>query len=273
MIQIIAAVQAITTKMRQDHIAAFSAQAAFFTVLSTFPFIMFILYLTRYLPLNQADIIMTCKDFLPEQYSKFVISIIEMVYVQQSTALLSFNGIALLWSASKGVTSLIGGLNSVYEIDEDRNFILMRIVSTLYIGLFTIAVVFGLLLLVFGNTFFLYLYQWFPILERLNTLFVIGRIFLSFTIFVLVFLVVYKFLPSQKIRFKEVIPGAIFSALGWILSSFVFSLYFGNFNTVLNMYGNLTGLLLTLLWLYFCMDILFIGAEINYHFFHSSQYY
>lgn len=273
MIQIIAAVQAIMTKMRQDHIAAFAAQAAFFIVLSTFPFIMFILYITRYMPFNQADILMACQEYLPGQYSSLIVSIINMVYVQQSTALLSFNALSLLWAASKGVNSLINGLNSVYEIDEDRNFIVMRLLSSLYIVLFTVAIIFGLLVLVFGNTFFLYICQWFPILEQITTLVTLTRIFVSFTIFVLAFLVIYKFLPSQKIRFQEVVPGAMFSAVGWVLFSFGFSLYYGNFTTVLNMYGNLTGLLLALLWLYTCMYLLLIGAEINYHFYHSAQYY
>lgn len=273
MIQILAAIQAITTKMRQDHIAAFSAQAAFFTIISTFPFIMFILYVTRYLPFNQTDILMLFREYLPSQYSSFVVSIVEMVYVQQSTALLSFNALTLLWSASKGVNSLITGLNAVYEIDEDRNFIVMRFVSIIYIILFTLAIIIGLFLLVFGNTFLLYLYQWFPILEQLNVLFTLARIFISFTIFILAFLAIYKFLPSQHIYYREVIPGAVFSAIGWIVASFLFSLYYGNFTTVLNMYGNLTGLLLTLLWLYICMNILFIGAEINYHFFYSAHYY
>jgi membrane protein len=273
MIQIIAAIQAIMTKMRQDHIAAFAAQAAFFIIISTFPFIMFILYITRYMPFNQADILMACKEYLPGQYSSLVVSIIEMVYLQQSTALLSFNALSLLWAASKGVNSLINGLNSVYEIDEDRNFIIMRLLSSFYIVLFSVAIIFGLLVLVLGNTFYLYVCRWFPFLEQINVLFTLTRIFVSFTIFILAFLAIYKFLPSQKIRFNEVIPGAIFSAVGWVVSSFVFSLYYGNFNTVFNMYGNLTGLLLALLWLYFAMYIMLIGAEINYHFYHSAQYY
>ena len=273
MIQIIAAVQAIMTKMRQDHIAAFAAQAAFFIIISTFPFIMFILYITRYMPFNQADILMACREYLPGQYSSLVVSIIEMVYVQQSTALLSFNALSLLWAATKGVNSLISGLNSVYEIDEDRNFIIMRLLSAMYIIIFTAAIIFGLLLLVFGNTIYIYICRWFPFLEEINVLFTLTRIFLSFTIFIVAFLIIYKFLRSQEIHFTEVIPGAIFTGVGWILSSFIFSLYYGNFNTIFNMYGNLTGLLLALLWLYFCMYILLIGAEINYHFYHNAQYY
>ena len=166
MIQIIAAVQAIMTKMRQDHIAAFAAQAAFFIIISTFPFIMFILYITRYMPFNQADILMACREYLPGQYSSLVVSIIEMVYVQQSTALLSFNALSLLWAATKGVNSLISGLNSVYEIDEDRNFIIMRLLSAMYIIIFTAAIIFGLLLLVFGNTIYIYICRWFPFWKK-----------------------------------------------------------------------------------------------------------
>lgn len=272
--QIIASVQAIALKMRQDHITAFAAQAAFFTILATFPFIMFILYLTRFLPMiNQADILLYCKDYLPSQYSSFVISIINMVFVQQSTAFLSFNLISLLWSASKGVAAMINGLNSVYEIDEDRNFLIMRVLSSIYILFFAAGLLISMILLLFGNTMLLYLYQWFPFLQELNFVFFLGRIFISFTIFVLLFLLIYRFLPSQRMRFREVIPGAVFSALGWIGVSFVFSLYYGNFTTVLNMYGNLTGMLLALMWLYFCMILLFLGGEINYHLFHNAYYY
>ncbi len=271
--QIIAAVQAIALKMRQDHITAFAAQAAFFTVLATFPFIMFILYLTRFLPINQADILLACKEYLPAQYSSFVVSIINMVFVQQSTAFLSFNLVSLLWSASKGVAAMIGGLNSVYEIDEDRNFLIMRVLSSVYLIIFAAGLLISMILLLFGNTMLIYLYYWFPFLKSMNRVFFIGRVIISFTIFVVLFLLIYRFLPSQRMRFREVIPGSVFAAAGWIGCSFVFSLYYGNFTTVLNMYGNLTGLLLALMWLYLCMILLFVGGEINYHLYHNAYYY
>ena len=58
-------------------------------------------------------------------------------------------------------------------------------------------------------------------------------------------------------------PGVIFSSAGWIILSSLFSIYFDNFKFFSIMYGGLTGILLTLFWLYFCMMILFIGAELN----------
>ena len=50
----------------------------------------------------------------------------------------------------------------------------------------------------------------------------------------------------------------------------VFSLYFTNFSNYSYMYGSLTAIVLLMLWLYFCICILFIGAEIN-HFLYEDD--
>ncbi|MFR7383980.1 MAG: hypothetical protein ACLUTO_05835 [Anaerostipes sp.] len=47
-------------------------------------------------------------------------------------------------------------------------------------------------------------------------------------------------------------------------------MYFDNFSFFSTMYGGLTSILLTLFWLYFCMMMLFIGAEINHYFISQS---
>ena len=59
------------------------------------------------------------------------------------------------------------------------------------------------------------------------------------------------------------LPGAIFAAVCWLLFSFGFSLYFSNFSNFSYMYGSLAAIVLLMFWLYFCICILFIGAEIN----------
>ena len=45
-----------------------------------------------------------------------------------------------------------------------------------------------------------------------------------------------------------------------------FSLYLDYFDGMSNMYGSLTTLILVMLWMYFCMYIVLIGAEINAYF-------
>ena len=59
------------------------------------------------------------------------------------------------------------------------------------------------------------------------------------------------------------VPGAVLSAAGWMIFSYVFSMYIDKFSGFSNMYGSLTTLILIMLWLYFGMYITLIGAEFN----------
>ena len=61
-------------------------------------------------------------------------------------------------------------------------------------------------------------------------------------------------------------PGAVFSSVCWYLFSIGFSLYVTYTPGLNNMYGSLTTIILAMLWLYFCMYIILLGAEINSYF-------
>ena len=58
-------------------------------------------------------------------------------------------------------------------------------------------------------------------------------------------------------------PGALFTGAGWILFSYIFSVYINNFSNYSRIYGSLTAIVLLMLWLYSCMTILLYGAEVN----------
>ena len=57
--------------------------------------------------------------------------------------------------------------------------------------------------------------------------------------------------------------GAAFSAVGWMILSWIFSVYLDIFKGFSSMYGSLTTIVLIMLWLYFCMYILLLGGEVN----------
>ena len=61
------------------------------------------------------------------------------------------------------------------------------------------------------------------------------------------------------------LPGAAFASGGWILFSYFYSLYIIHFPAVSYLYGSLAALVLMMLWLYICMTILLLGAEVNKH--------
>ena len=71
------------------------------------------------------------------------------------------------------------------------------------------------------------------------------------------------FIPDRKPKAKEEVPGALFTSVLWILFSYLFSIYIDYFTNFSSVYGSLTYIVLFMLWMYVCMDILFLGALIN----------
>lgn len=266
MLKLLSLIGSVIDKTQKDHVTAFSAQTAFFTVLSFFPFVIAILALMRFFPITPTDLIHLAKYYLPEQYSSSLIAIINSLYGRITTFYMSFTVITLFWSASKGILAIANGLNTIHEIEEKRNYFVLRFISSIYIAIISIAVLVGLVALLFGNTLVNQLFTFEPVLENQRLVFTCIRFVISFSVFFLVFISVYRFLPSENLKFKEVLPGALFSTIGWMVLSLFFSLYFDNFKFFSIMYGGLTSILLTLFWLYFCMMCLFIGAEINQFF-------
>lgn len=270
MLKLISMIGSIIDKAQRDHITAFSAQAAFFTILSFFPFMIVLLSLTKYFPITPNDMIALVNTYLPPKYSGMVVPIIRSLNGKLTTTYMSITILTLLWSASKGILSMMTGLNTIHEIPEKRNYFVLRFISSIYIGLLAIAVLFALILLLFGNSLLVQLYRFEPVLANKHVFFAIIRIFLAFFTFMIVFIILYRFLPSENFKTKQILPGAFFSTIAWFALSFFFSIWFDNFSLFTTMYGGLTSILLTLFWLYFCMMMLFIGAEINHYFISQS---
>ena len=75
MLKLISMIGSVIDKAQKDHVTAFSAQAAFFTILSFFPFMIVLLSLTRYFPITPNDMIELVRTYLPPKYSGMVVPI------------------------------------------------------------------------------------------------------------------------------------------------------------------------------------------------------
>lgn len=219
-----------------DEMSVYAAQASFFIILAAFPFFMLLLSLIDWIPLLQeSDLLEGVVDLFPDNLDALAITIIHDVRTSSSVTLLSASVLAAIWSSSKGMLSIERGMNRAYGIEMTRNYLIRRLVCSGYTLLFTCFCAISLIF--FG----------------------IGSILMMFFI-VLAF---YVLLPYQKQELIRQIPGAFFTTIGWTVFSWIFSFYFRNFEDYVPTYGSLTAIILMMLWLYFCICILFIGAEIN----------
>src|SRR6185312_2653091 len=96
-----------------------------------------------------------------------------------------------------------------------------------------------------------WLYIWPNVKWGLGTLF----LFLFFVLF-------YKVVPTGRMKFKEALPGALFSAIGWQLFSFVFGGYVSKVDYT-RLYGQLSGIILLVIWFYLTAVILLLSGLLN----------
>ena len=113
----------------KDDIGAYSAHAAFFVTVSFIPFIMLLLSMIRFFPLEEASALRQIVSVFPRGTRDLVSSFITESYSKSGTALMSITAVTTLWSASIGVYSLVRGLNLVFCEDETRNYFVVRFIT------------------------------------------------------------------------------------------------------------------------------------------------
>ena len=258
-------------ELGKDHISAFSAQSSYFLLLSVFPFIMLLLTLLKYTHITEEFLISIITSIIPANFHETAMSVINDLYTHSDIAIVSITAITAIWSSSKGILSLIKGLNCIYDIKENRNYFVLRLLASIYTLIFIVGIIVSLAVLVFGNSLLSFFEHNQPILYNIAEFIISIRgvyipAFLSF-----IFVLLYKMVPNKNFRFIDHVPGAIFSALGWEIFSYAYSIYIDYYSNHSYIYGPLATVILLLLWTYFCMYILFIGAEINVYFHQHFQ--
>ena len=155
------------------------------------------------------------------------------------------------------------GVNNVLSDGELQNYFFCRIMSVIYVFIFSLLVALTVILGGFGKAIADLLVQKFP--PFVGTIYRIlqSRYLIMLLLLTVFFTLFYKFMPKHHWRIKELVPGAALAALGWIVFTKVFVIYVGLSKSYDSIYGSISYIILALLWLYFCLNIMLLGAEFN----------
>lgn len=260
--QIVGRVLEIPAEVSRVHVGAYAAQAAYFFMLCMIPIILLLLTLVQYTPVTKADVMTAVIQVFPSSVDSLITSIVNQVY-NQSTGIIPITLLVTLWSAGKGVLSMTTGLNCIYDCRETRNYVFLRVRATLYTVMFIVVILLLLILSVFGNSLNIFILEHIPFMSRTADWLIEARTIISPVVLVIFCLLIYKFLPNRRDKFIKQLPGAAFAALGWMVVSWIFSVYLDIFKGFSSMYGSLTTIVLIMLWMYFCMYSILLGGEVN----------
>ena len=168
--------------------------------------------------------------------------------------------------ASNGAASVIASSNMIYGI-KNSSFLKRRLKSLVMIFIIILLFVFLLIFSVFGN----------KIIEMLQLMDISEKIITNITLIIsvlkgpvswfIIFLfikIIFTMAPDKKIQSNEVNKGAIFTTVGFILVTYIYSLYTTYFANYDVFYGNLASIVVLMIWLYLLSYIFTIRLALNY---------
>ena len=247
----------------EDLITVYAAQASFYIIIATVPFLMLLLAAMQFfLPVDFGEVMYVINNLLPHNLRGLAYRALSELF-EKSGSILSLSAITALWTASRGSAAVSRGIRHVYGATDRHGFVKNVLLSALYTLIFIGMLILSLVILVFGPAITEFLSVHFQLLAGLFMLLEKLRAIIFLVVFCLFFAFVYRSLSGRKVTFAKQLPGAAFSSLGWVIFSLGYSVYIENFSNYSYIYGSLAALVLMMLWLYFCMIIFLFGAEIN----------
>ena len=249
-------------RTQRDHLGAYAATCAYFIMISFVPFFMIIFYLASNMGANIPELTKGFITILPSGLKAYVGSIINEI-LGKPYAYVSVSVLLLIWSAAKIFHALTNGLNVISEVQETRGWFYLRFRSMFFVLIFLMFVAFALMISIFGTS----IQEWLEISDSVFRdivwFFYKFRDWFAYFGLILAFLFIYKFLPNCNYTFSSQLPGALIVSTVWIFVSYLLSLYYDHNQNFNDVYGSITGMIMAMIWLYFCAFFLLVGAEIN----------
>ena len=267
MIKLYERIKKTAGEIMEDQITVYSAQASFYLIISVFPFVMLLISLVGYfIPIPERTIIASLEAFLPDTVKPAVAVIADELF-GKSIHVISVTAITALWSASRGIAAVERGIRKVYKTPGRKLFIADYAASVVYTVIFIVAILLTLVLQVFGNVIIDFAEKYI-VFNATEIVLIKGVLF--FVTMCIIFQLMYYIFDRRRIKMKFHMPGAAFSTAGWMIFSNIYSIYIDNFANYSYIYGSLTAVVLLMLWLYFCVMILLLGAELNSYIYHKK---
>jgi len=252
-------------EMGDDHVGLISAGVAFYGLLAIFPGIVAGMAIAG-LVMDPSAVVTqldSLSRFLPQEAAQIVIDQATAVAGSESGGLglaAIFGILVALYSASKGVTSLMDGLNVAFEIEEKRGLVKYYLTAFAL----TIGLIVGFLLIIAILALLPVILAFLQFGDFAQTIMSLIRWPVVLAVLAVGLAILYRYAPSRgPVPWHWISPGAGAACILWLIGSVVFAIYVQNFGAYNETFGALGGVIVLLTWLWLSAFIVLMGAEVD----------
>lgn len=241
----------------EDEVFGQAARLAFYHFLAVFPCLLLLFFVLSKFPAAETELrntlLATLRSLLPEQSSALMESLIQQLNNTAHNRAVAWSaGAGAVWAAVNGTWAMMTGLNTAYEVKEERP--LWKVISVALALTVALAILFllALIAVAYGSRLVpasgLHWVQWPVIIALLPASFVL----------------LYRFGPNlYDRRWQWSTPGAILALILWLTAAGLMRFYSAHFHSYAVIYKQLNGAATLLLWFYFTSAAVLIGGEMN----------
>ncbi len=248
--------------LKQPEMAILPANIAFYIILAIIPMLTILVLLASSFNISIDLVSNLVKNIMPEQVSSVIIDVISGKGFDSNVGL--FNIMAFIL-ASNGTNSIIVTSNALYKI-KNSDWIKNRISSFVLLIIIIILFIFLMVVPIFGESI-LNIMKSAKILETYaeEAIAIFNLIKWPLTIFIIYFNIklIYTIAPSKNIKSSETTYGAVFTTIMWLLATVIFKFYMQYFARYDILYGNLSSIIIMMVWVFFLSYIFVLGMAIN----------
>ena len=212
--------------LSERRLTTYSAACAYYIFMSLVPLVMLVVSLLQFTPLSEELVLDAVSEYVPESLYRIVESIVQGIYSGGGVAL-TVSIFLTIWSAAASMKALMRGMDSVYDARRREDYFVFSFRACVYMVIFVLMLLLSLIVMVYGEQVQDLIISYLPANRFLQFVFrVINlRFIIVLSILVVVFSVLYKWMPAKKLHYTEQLPGALFSGVSWMLFSYIFSFY------------------------------------------------
>jgi membrane protein len=255
----------LTLSILRNRTSDLAAQLAYWSLLALFPFLIFVLTVVGYLPLEGLDraLMHEVYSLMPGDAAQLVDRTLHEVIGRQRGALLVASLAGSVWSASRGLGGLVDALNRAHAVVETRPFWAVKlrtILATLAVALASIVATLGLMI---GPGLVRQVTHLFGLHGYVHVVWGWIRWPLSTLAMLVGLQSLYHFLPNVRQPFRLVTPGAVAAVTLWLAASLLFRTYVAWFDAYARTYGTLGTAVVLMTWLYLSSLAVLVGGELD----------
>lgn len=256
-------IREFTKLFKRANVVVLAKAFAYYLLLSFFPLLIFIGNLFAVLKIDLHSLFAYLVYAIPRPTLLLLTDITKSIRYSSNIYLLIGSFLVFMWAMSRVLNVLNQGINEAYNPHWDPNFIIKRVMSLFYTFLLIVVVVLIAITMIFGEMIIKMIAPIFQIAQKYINLYNTLKWPLVLIILCGALFFIYFFMPNQKLRIRDALPGTFVTATSWILLSQVFRIYLKYFGRNWDSYGTIGAVIVFLLWLNALGEMIITGGIIN----------